>query len=178
MEPATDNRIEAFRVTVDRLGIVLGQLHALAVTIARAEELPGLIARTSYPIERQQLAEEQAVIGHPVGLRIRQSQLDSELRQGWLVAFDQLRGAMDASAAHVRTAAGGPEAVRTFPLARRVLAELERHRIQPATASNPIRLAQLRQAWMAIDATMATLGEIRFEARQRLDQPQKQQAPS
>jgi hypothetical protein len=169
MVPASDTRIEAFRQTVERLGIITAQLQTLAATLARAEELPGLIARTSYPIERQQLAEEQAAIGHPVGLRIRQAQLESELRQGWLVAFEQLRVAMDAAAAHVRTAAGGPEAARVFPLAHRVLAELERHRTLPATASNAVRLAQLRKGWMAIDATMATLGEIRFEARQRAD---------
>lgn len=165
MDPAADTRIETFRVTVERLGILLGQLHALSVTLARAEELPGLIARTSYLIDRQQLAEEQAIIGHPVGLRIRQAQLESELRQGWLAAAEQLRSAIDSAAAHFRTAAGGPEAVRSFPLARRVLAELDRHRIQPATASNSVRHDQLHQAWMAIDATMATLGEIRFEAR-------------
>jgi hypothetical protein len=82
MVPATDTRIETFRQTVERLGIITAQLQTLAVTLARADELPALIARTSYPIERKLLAEEQAAIEHPVGLRIRQSQLESELRQG------------------------------------------------------------------------------------------------
>ena len=109
MVPATETRIEAFRQTVERLSIITAQLHTLAVTLARADELPALIARTSYPIERKLLAEEQAGIGHPLGLRVRQAQLESELRQGWLVAIKQLRAATDAAADHVTTAAGGTE---------------------------------------------------------------------
>ena len=67
------------------------------------------ISSQSYPIKRKLLAEEQAAIGHPGGLRIRQVQLKSELRQGWLVASEQLRAATDAAADHVTTAAGGTE---------------------------------------------------------------------
>lgn len=175
----TDTRIEAFHQTVERLGIIAGQLDTLAVTLARADELPALIARTSYPIERKQLAEEQAAIGHPVGLRIRQSQLESELRQGWLVAIEQLRAATDAATVQVTTAAGGTEVVRTFPFARKHLEELERHRDMPATATTAARLAFLRRAWLTIDAAVASLGEIRFEMqRGREFQPQKQQFSS
>lgn len=179
MVPATETRIEVFRQTVERLGIISGQLDTLAVTLARADELPALIARTFYPIERKLLAEEQAAIGHPVRLRIRQSQLESELRQGWLVAIEQLRAATDAASFHVTAAAGGTEVVRTFPFARKHLEELARHRDMPATATAATRLAFLRRAWLTIDAAVASLGEIRFETqRRRESQPQKQQFSS
>ena len=173
MVPSTETRIEVFRQTMERLGIIAGQLHTLAVTLARADELPALIARTSYPIERKRLAEEQAAIGHPVGLRIRQSQLESELRQGWLVAIEQLRAATDAASFHVTAAAGGMEVVRTYPFARRHLEELARHRDMPATATTAARLAFLRRAWLTIDAAVASLGEIRWDARQRAEQSRR-----
>lgn len=64
--------------------------------------------------------------------------------------------------AHVTAAAGGANAVKVFPFARRHL-----HRSLPATASTAARLAFLRSAWFAIDAAMGSLDEIRFDARQR-----------
>lgn len=165
MDTATDNRIEAFRVSVERLDTITGQLQTLAITLARADELPGMIAETRYPGDLQRLKEEQAAIGHPLRLRIRQSQLENDLRQGWRAVGEQLRVATDAATAHVTTAAGGPEAARRFPFARRHLEELARHRNLPATAGITASLAFLNSAWLAIDAAMASLGEIRFDAR-------------
>jgi hypothetical protein len=126
-----------------------------------------LIGRCRYPSESQWLREEQATIGQPVALRIRRSQLDNELRQVNSVIGDQLRAAIDAATAHVITAAGGSEAAPVFPLALRVQAHLTRHRSMPATANTVARIVFLGQAWMAIDAAMATLGEIRFGVRRR-----------
>jgi hypothetical protein len=58
--------------------------------------------------------------------------------------------------------------VKTFPFARRVLAELERHRVMlPATESTTARLAFLESAWQAIDAALASLCEIRFDTLRR-----------
>jgi len=69
---------------------------------------------------------------------------------------------------YVCIAAGGPEAALSFPLARRVLAELERHRVMPsATETTDKRLAFIRSAWQAIDAALASLDEIRFDAHRR-----------
>jgi hypothetical protein len=167
MVPATETRIETFRQMVERIGSITAQLDTLAVTLARADELPSLIARTSFPIERKQLAEEQAAIGHPLGLRIMRVQLESELRLEWLVAIEQLRAATDAAAAQVSTAAGGKEVARAIPFARRHLEELARHRDMPTTATAAARLAFLRQAWLTIDAALAAFGEIRFDARRR-----------
>ena len=49
--------------------------------------------------------------------------------------------------------------------ARRHLAELERHRGVPSPHSTPeSRLANLETAWRAIDAAVAAVPEIRFEA--------------
>jgi hypothetical protein len=103
----------------------------------------------------------------PVALRIRQSQLDNELRQVNAVIGEQLRAAIEAATAQFIAAAGGPEAARVFPLALRVRVDLTRHRAIPPTASPTARLAFLGQAWMAIDAAMATLHEIRFFSRER-----------
>jgi hypothetical protein len=150
-----------------RLDSINSQLRTLTITILRADELPGLIDRCRYPSESQWLREEQATIGQPVALRIRQSQLDNELRQVNAVIGEQLRAAIEAATAHVIAAAGGPEAARVFPLALRVRADLTRHRAIPPTASPTARLVFLGQAWMAIDAAMATLHEIRFNSRER-----------
>jgi hypothetical protein len=47
MDTAThDSRIEAFRTTLERLDTINAQLQSLAVTLVRADELPGQIART------------------------------------------------------------------------------------------------------------------------------------
>lgn len=76
----TNTHIEAFRQTVERLTLIPGQLDTLGITIARADELPGLIAKASYPIDRRWLEEEQAAIGQPLTLRIRQVRWENELR--------------------------------------------------------------------------------------------------
>jgi hypothetical protein len=83
------------------------------------------------------------------------------------VIGDHLRAAIEPATAQVITAAGGPEAAGVFPLALRVRAELTRHHTMPATASTTARLIFLGQAWVAIDAAMATLGEIRFYAKRQ-----------
>lgn len=139
----TDTRIEAFRQTVERLTLIPGQLQTLAITLARADELPGTMARCSCRLDAARLREEQTTVG------------------------DQLRAAIDAAMAHVTTAAGGQDAVRSFSFARRHLEELAMRRTMPSNASTPGRLVFIRSAWMAIDAAMASLGEIRFDARQR-----------
>ena len=168
MDTAThDSRIEAFRTTLERLDTINCQLQTLAITLARAEELPSVIARTLYPYDRQLLSEEQAAIGHPLRLRIRQSQLETEFRQGWVAVDDRLQAALDAAAQLVTTAAGGPSAAQALPVARINLEQLARHRTPPAAASTTARFAFFRQAWTAIDTAMASLGEIRFEMRQR-----------
>ena len=166
MNTATDPAIEAFRQTLDRLDSINSQLRTLTITILRADELPGLIGRCRYPSESQWLREEQATIGHPVGLRTRRSQLDNELQQVNSVIGDHLRAAIEAASAHVINAAGGPEIAGVYPLALRVRAELIRHRAIPPTASPTARHVFLGQAWMSIDAAMATLGEIRFNVSQ------------
>ena len=162
----TDPAIEAFRQTLDRLDSITSQQQTLAIALLRADELPGLIGRCRYPSESQWLREEQATIGQPVALRIRQSQLESELQQVNSVIGDHLRAAIEAASAHVITAAGGPEVAGVYPLALRVRADLIRHRAIPPTASPTARRVFLGQAWMSIDAAMATLGEIRFGVQQ------------
>lgn len=94
--------------------------------------------------------------------------MESELRQGLFGVRDQLRAAIAAATEYVGIAAGGPDAVKTFPFARRVLAELERHRVMlPATESEKARLAFLESAWQAIDGALASLCEIQCDVRDR-----------
>ena len=160
----SDPRIETFSQTVERLSLIPGALQTLAITLHRANELPGLIANTNYSIDRQRFREEQSAIGYPMTHRIRQAQMESELRQGLFTIRDQLRTAIDAATEYVGIAAGGHDAVKTHPFARRVLAELERHRVMPAaTEGEKVRLGFLESAWLAIDAALASLCEIRFE---------------
>ena len=148
--------------------MIPGALQAPAITLHRANELTGLIANTPCSGDRKQLWEEQTAIGYPMTHRIRWAQWESELRQGLFAIRVQLRAAIDAATAYVSIAAGGPDALKTFPFARRVLAELERHRVMPlATESTTARLAFLESAWLAIDAALASLDEIRFDARDR-----------
>ena len=164
MNRPNDIRIEAFRQTVARLTVIPGALQTLGITLQRANELPDLIANADYPIDRKRFREEQSAIGYPMTHRIRQAQMESELRQGLFTIRDQLRTAIDAATEYVGIAAGGPDAVKTFPFARRVLAELERHRVMPvATESEKVRLVFLESAWLAIDGALASLDEIRFE---------------
>ena len=162
----TDTRIESFRQTVERLTLIPGQLDTLGIAIARADELPGLIAKASYPLDRRWLHEEQTAIGQPLTLRIRQVRWENELRQGLANIGDSLRAATDAAKAHVTTAAGGAEAVQRSPLACRHLNLLTRYSSPlPATEIIRLRLRLLEAAWQAIDAAMASLDEIRFDAR-------------
>lgn len=163
----TDNRIEAFRQTVERLTLIPGQLQTLAIILARADELPCIVARCSCRLDAARLRDEQTAIGHPLSLRICLSQLESELRQGFSAIGDQLRAAIDAATEHVTTAAGGQDAAKSFPFVRRHLEELAMHRTMPATASTAGRLVFIRSSWMAIDAAMASLDEIRFDVPRR-----------
>ena len=162
----TDPAIEAFRQTLDRLDSITSQQQTLTIALLRADELPGLIGRCRYPSESQSLREEQATIGHPASLRTHRSQLDNELQQVNSVIGAHLRAAIEAASAHVITAAGGPEIAGVYPPALRVRADLIRHRAIPPTASPTARHVFLGQAWMSIDAAMATLGEIRFGVQQ------------
>jgi hypothetical protein len=168
MNYPNDIRIETFRQTVERLSLIPGQLNTLSVDLHRANELPDLLKQCSSRLDAARLREEQTAIGHPSTHRIRQFKMESELRQGLYTVRDQLRAAIDAATEYVGIAAGGQEAARSFPFARRVLAEMERHRVMPpATESTKVRLAFLESAWQAIDAALASLSEIRFDAQQR-----------
>ncbi|MFM2243223.1 MAG: hypothetical protein RLZ97_2078, partial [Verrucomicrobiota bacterium] len=113
MNRPNDIRIETFRQTVEHLTSLPGALQTLAITLHRANELPGLIASTPYPGERKRLREEQTAIGYPLTHRIRQAQWESELRQGLFDVRDQLRAAIDAATEYVGIAAGGRDAVKT-----------------------------------------------------------------
>jgi hypothetical protein len=168
MNRPNDIRIETFRQTVERLTLLPGALQTLAITLHRANEIPGLLKQCSCRLDAARLREEQTAIGYPMTHRIRQAQWESELRQGLHTVRDQLRAAIDAATEYVGIAAGGRDAVKTYPFARRILAELERHRVMPsATQSVKVRLGFLESAWQAIDAAMASLCEIRFYAGQQ-----------
>jgi hypothetical protein len=163
-----DLRVKTFHQTVERLSLIPGTLQTLAITLHRANELPDQLKRCSCRLDAARLREEQTAIGYPMTHRIRQAQWESELRQGLFDVREQLRAAIAAATEYVCIAAAGPEAIKTFPFARRVLAELARHRVMPsATESVKVRLAFLESAWQAIDAALASLSEIRFDARQR-----------
>ncbi len=162
----TDTRIEAFRQTVERLTLIPGQLQTLAITLARADELPGIMARCSCRLDAARLREEQTAIGYPMTHRIRQAQMESELRQGLFAVREQLQAAIAAATEYVGIAAGGPEAAKTYPFARRHLEELARHRVMPfSTESTTARLAFLESAWQVIDAALASLCEIRYDVQ-------------
>jgi hypothetical protein len=137
-----------------------------SMTITRDWVVDSLIARASYPLDRQWLQEEQAAIGPPLTLRIRQVQLENELRQGLANIGESLRAAIDAAKSHVTTAAGGADAAQRSPLACRHLSLLTRYS-SPLSATETIRLrlGLLEVAMFAIDAAMGALGEIRHDAR-------------
>ena len=148
MLPESDPRIEVFHLTVKRLDLIPGQLDTLAITLARADELPGLIAQASSPLDRQWLEEERTAIGHPMTLRIRQVQLENELQQGLANIGESLRAAMDAAKSHVTRAAGGGESALKMPFASRHLSQLARYRSPlPATESIRMLLGLLAAAW-------------------------------
>jgi hypothetical protein len=168
MLPESDPRIESFRQTVKQLTSIPGILDTLGITIARADELPGLITQASYPLERQCLQEEQTAIGHPMTLRIQQAQLENELRQGLANIGESLWAAIDAAKSHVTTAAGGAEAVQKFPFACRHLRMLSRYRDPlPPTETIKLQLGLISAARWIIDAAMGSLDEIRYEAHQQ-----------
>ena len=125
----TDARIDAFRQTVEHLTSIPGKLNTLGITLARANELPDLIAQAPYPGELRMLKDEHAAIGHAMTHRIRQSQLENELHHGLYAAREPLRAAIDAATEYVGIAAGGPELAPSFPFARSHLNELARHRV-------------------------------------------------
>ena len=166
MNTATDTRIDAFRQTVERADKLQRQLQTLVIAIARADELPGLLQGSGDGMEARWMREEQAAIGHPLALRIRHSQLESELRQIRLGVGEQLRAALDAAAELVTQAAGGADGVRASPFIQRHLAVLAGNRSGPTLPATPeSRLVHLLTAWRDIDAAMASLGEIRFDAK-------------
>lgn len=168
MLPESDPRIESFRQTVKQLTSIPGILDTLGITIARADELPGLITQASYPLDRQWLEEEQAAIGHPMKLRIQQAQLENELRQGLANIGESLRAAIDAARSHVTTAAGAAEAARRFPFTCRHLCMLARYRDPlPPSETIRLRLGLLEATRFVIDAAMGALDEIRYEAHQQ-----------
>jgi hypothetical protein len=135
----------------------------------RANEIPDLLKQCSCRLDAARLREEQSAIGHPVTLRIRQAQMESELRQGLFAVREQLQAAIAAATEYVGIAAGGPDTAKTYPFARRHLEILSRHRVMPsATESTSARLAFLESAWLAIDAALASLCEIRFDASRKL----------
>lgn len=63
----------------------------------------------------------------------------------------------------------GPTTVKIYTITRKdgYLEVLAMHRTMPTTASNAGRHVFIRSAWQAIDAAMASLDEIRFDAQQR-----------
>ena len=162
------NPIEAFRLKMERLVAIPGILDTLGITIARADELSGLIAKASYPLDRQWLEEEQVAIGSPLTLRIQQAQLENELRQGLANIGESLWAAIDAAKSHVTNAAGGAEAVQKFPFACRHLRMLSRYRDPlPPTETIKLQLGLISAARWIIDAAMGSLDEIRYDAHQR-----------
>jgi hypothetical protein len=161
----TDPGIETFRQTLERHNTIISQLQTLAITILRADELPGLIQRSD-GLDARWLREEQTALGHPVRLRIRRSQLDNELRQANSVIGEQLRAALDAITDMVTAAAGGPDAAMS-PFVRRHLAELAKNRsAPPVPATQASRQRRFAIALRDIDASLAALQEIRSEVRQ------------
>jgi hypothetical protein len=168
MNRPNDVHIEAFRQGVERFKLLMARATTLDIDILRADELPSMIANPPFPYSRQSLQEEQAALGDPVRLRHRRIQLESELRQEWLVIIAQLRAATYAATMHVTAAAGGTEALRAFPFARWHLEELARHREMAATLATADRLFFLHQTWLTIDFAVASLHEIRWDASRNL----------
>ncbi len=176
MIPESDKRIAGFRRALDRATALHGQIECLEVAILRADELPRLIASCANSVEARWLREEQAAGEHPLRLRLRRVELERELRQVLAEASLHKRTALDVATRIVTEAAGGPNAATSFPFAMRHLAELKRCRtVPPGATAWKDRLAHLDEAWRAIDAAVAAVPEIRFDARQsRRAQPQKQ----
>jgi hypothetical protein len=90
----SDTRIEAFRQEMKRLAAIPGVLDTLGITIARADELPGLIAKASYSLDRHWLEEEQAALGLPLTLRRPGSRPGSVLGFKCLLMSFELSGGL------------------------------------------------------------------------------------
>jgi hypothetical protein len=110
----SDSKIEAFRLSLERVSALQGQLQSLGIAIARADELAGLISRAPDPSDRKILLEEQSATGHSLTLRIRQSRLESDFRRVWPLACAEKLAALDAAAQLVTVAAGGRDAAPGF----------------------------------------------------------------
>jgi|GEM_PF-3002091 len=168
MNAGTDSRIDVFRQAVERANMLRGQLDTLSIELAHRDELPGMIADCGYAPQAAWLREELAASAHPLSIRIRHVQVERELREVMAGAGSVMRAALDAAAQLVTAAADGTNAVMQFPFARSHLRELARHHTGPsAPATRESWLAHLRTAWRDIDAAVAALPEIRFEARHR-----------
>ena len=78
---------------------------------------------------------------HPLSIRIRHVQVERELREVLAGAGAAMRAALDAAAQLVTVAAGGANAVMTFPFARSHLRELARYHSGPSGPGHPGILA-------------------------------------
>ena len=166
MNAGTDSRIDAFRQTLERASMLRGQLDTLSIDLAHRDELPGMIAESGCGQQAAWLRREIATLGHPLSIRISLVQMERELREVLAGAGAAMRAALDAAAQLVTVAAGGANAVMKFPFARSHLRELARHHSGPsAPATRESWLAHLRVAWRDIDAAVAALPEIQFDAR-------------
>ena len=163
-----DNRIEDFRQAVERVASLQATLDTLTDGIARRNELPAMIGDCGCGPQAAWLREELAASPHPLALRIRHSRLESELREVMAGVWASMRTALDAAAQLVTQAAGGAAAVTASPFVQRHLAELTRYHSGPPVPATPkSRHIHLRAAWLAIDAAVAAVPEIQFDARQR-----------
>ncbi|MEI7911422.1 MAG: hypothetical protein WCK77_17450 [Verrucomicrobiota bacterium] len=164
----SDKRIEDFKQTVERVAMLQAQMDTLTDAIARRDEIPGMIGSYGCGSQAAWLREEMAALGHPLALRIRHSRLESELREVLSGMWTSIRAALDAAAQLVTQAAGGTNAVMAFPFVQRHLGELARYRSGPALPATPkSRQVHLRAAWMAVDAAVAAVPEIQFDAQHR-----------
>jgi len=162
----SDSLIEDFRQTVERAHMLRGQLDTLSIELALRDELPGMIAECTYGPQAAWLREKLAASEHPLSIRIRHVKVERELREVLAGAGTAMRAALDAAAELVTGAAGGPDAVLKFPFARSHLRELARYHSGPsAPVTRESWLAHLRVAWRDIDAAVAAVQEIQFEAR-------------
>ena len=147
-----------------------GQLDTLGDAIARRDELPGLIAGCGDGPQAAWLRKEMAASEHPLALLIRQVKMERELRELMAGAGSAMRAALDAAAQLITGATGGTNAVMKFPFARSHLRELARHHSGPlAPTTRESWLAHLRVAWRDIDAAVAALPEIQFDARHAIN---------
>jgi hypothetical protein len=169
MNAGTDSRIDAFRQTLARADMLRAKLLTLSIELARRDELPGMIAECGCGPQAAWLRLEMTTLSHPLSIRISLVQVERELREALAGAGTAMRAALDAAAQLVTAAAGGADVVMRFPFARSHLRELARHHSGPlAPATRESWLAHLRVAWRDIDAAIAAVPEIQFDARDRI----------